>query len=813
MNKIKMKLIFFTGALFALLLLSQEKVFAVSAPTLSEGTYLIGQTLSVWPSWSNLGNALGQALPVDPINQMALAGTCSIHTNTFCTKDANCPATEKCVLHDPQTGWNATNLTLVCSKDSYAYRYMYGGPGGFTLRARFEDAGIPADKLNAFVSSFVNTAIVKIDNTNGICSGPNEISTSQPGSCGDGKINSDEQCDPPKTTRCLNGKTDNCSNNCKWVASTASCVSTNRCGNGVLETGETCDDGIFNGKYNHCNADCRGFGALGKCGDGKLQTAYEVCDKGTPGVEKYSSTKDGSCSWDCQNWGPYCGDNIAQTQFGEECDGPPQACSTEDGSQGYKACTTGCKMGSCIPGATGPVSASGTCGDGVVGANEACDRGAANNGKQCVPAYNESCSYCSADCLNSVDVTPQQYCGNGIIESVEKCDAFGGSIYSATYVTGFTLATKDTEHNGYQALACSAETTAPRTVKKGTKSCPSCTGDIVRDCIVCGADTNGVSVSGGLVNVLQNRFGSTPLDPLFAKVGSSVGGYLSLGLGSAPNGVIAQATKDVNTADLISYTLLDPPYTAGSPNALLAKDPVCSTGEEPNYKMYVNRDWIRPLVFSVIDQAPTWQYDLVLSPVVVKNIRPSDLRIVVSWVGAGEFYGGILNPSDPNGALEGEAFKRTCSSGGIGCGYWPIEYSLGVDYYNAPVSYKKFGVRYHGFSQTAGLTNAEAFTIDTSPSGGMSDNTYAFYVRAPAQISTYKNTAKLKVEVYLPENDSNQYHFGTPAKTYYLNSAVPSDNPNAQYWRVFNINKPSAGLSMSDIPEVNSIVTNPVDPI
>ena len=94
----------------------------------------------------------------------------------------------------------------------------------------------------------------------------------------------------------------------------------------------------------------------------------------------------------------------------------------------------------------------------------------------------------------------------------------------------------------------------------------------------------------------------------------------------------------------------------------------------------------------------------------------------------------------------------------------------------------------------------------------MSGNTYSFYVRAPnSPIRQFRNTARLKVDVYLPENDSNPYHFARPVKTYYFNTAAPSDNPDARYWHVFNINKPesSADITLTDIIDINTIFTGP----
>jgi hypothetical protein len=857
-----------------------QKVFAVTAPALKEGTYLTGQTLSVWPSWSLLGNVLGVALPTDPINQLATAGTCVTSTNRFCIADNQCPAGETCVLHDPETGWSVANrrFSFACATDSYAYRYIVSTtPGAFTIRARFENTGIPIANFNSFVSDFVSTSIFKTDEAAGICNQDQEISTMQSGACGDGKINSGEQCDPPGKVRygaCAPGNTvkvDVCSRTCQWAPSTTpyvSCSALSKCGNGAVEAGEICDDGSFNGRYNKCNTACAGLAANppGRCGDGVLQPAYEICDPGAvlAGGDRYDLAKANSCKWDCQNWGPYCGDNITQTQYGEECDGS-QTCLV-DGQPGVKICTSGCKMSPIatssanwvctVTSTPAMVSAPGTCGDAIVGENEACDRGLANNGRLCQPTYGAPCSYCSADCQNTIDVQPAEYCGNGIIENPEKCEVSGGTIYSAVANASSTVSTLSAFSNGYRELACSAETSAPHTIKKGAKTCADCSIGVARNCVVCGADKNGVAVDGDVLNVLDNSlmasFLSRTPDPLFARITNdstltlAIGGscnleYDSSGPGREGVGVmapcdasmpgslaVAKASKNRASSDLVSYNLLNP-YLAGSPTALINSNPICSTDENSNYKyqMYVNYDWTRPLNFPVVAEPQSWQYDLALSPVVSRSLRPNDLRIVASWVGSGDFYSGVLNPfviSPASPEIEGPSymFIDTSERGSIITEYANVyEYATGTNYYNLitastqsvldrssiTLNYKKHGIWYHGLDSTSGQTSVEAFTIDTA---AMEGNTYSFYVRSPSYpIRQFKNTARLKVDVYLPENDTNQYHFGTPVKTYYFSAAIPSDNPNARYWQVFNVNKPSATLSMTDIIDVNAIVTDP----
>ncbi|HSR89490.1 MAG TPA: LamG-like jellyroll fold domain-containing protein [Candidatus Udaeobacter sp.] len=1258
----------------ALSFLVYQKVRAANAPALKEGTYLTGQTLSVWPSWSLLSNALGVTLPTDPINQLATAGTCATTTNRFCTADNQCPAGEACVLHDPETGWSVADrrFTFACSKDSYAYRYFASTtPGAFTVRAHFEDPGIAPGNFNSFVASFVSTSIVKINDSSGICNFDQEISSIQSGTCGDGKLNLNkgEQCDPPGRIEYANGCVGSiknlnvCSKTCQWTPSTTLCSNLSKCGNGSVEFGETCDDGNLNGKYNHCNTTCNGVSALGKCGDNVLQSAYEVCDPGTPGKEKYATSKAASCSWDCQSFGPYCDDNTVQSSYGEECDGS-QTCSI-DGKPGTRICngclkkdddavawwrfeqlttsgqtgqttdgsingnTATCSMATCPtvdngkyghdfifsknsgnssnanvdsfaanngdpviidtnPGPSGnttnlvdphfltvsnsqslnPISSLtveawifptdinalyqriiekggpgtgkgydlefnlsatahtvrfnlwngtqtsvdsnsqiplntwthivgtytrsgnsniikiyingvlentvtnssavpsmakdagnlaigksatisdnfffgsldevkiynrallasevqnnfqsgwfcaatttpeslpasvGKCGDGVININEVCDSGTGSvvdtipgplgtptspgmfsinsaggkkitvhenvisttgcfsdnatgraacssnswdykipfdqagkyrvkfitsnytqnltsssfsndhseafcsapgiqhhivvsldgvkvgedcvnadsapqhsqafdfninssgnhtlslawdndwyapnfygpnsaadsnininkieliqgvsNGEPCVPTYGKPCAYCAADCQNTIDVQPLQYCGNGIIEGSERCEVANNFIYSPTSTPGRTVSTKDAAYNGYRELACANEPAAPHTINKGIKTCASCAAGVVRNCVKCGPDVNGVKVNGGIINVLDNpiidKASSISQDPLFIKkVAAGVGLSLSVSLCKSPAGallcsslvdplspLVAVALKNINS-DPISYVLGDLPSSGANP-ALLSSDPVCSVSDTFNdkYQLYVNSDWTRPLNFPVVAEPQSSQYDLVLSPVVSKTNRPKDLRVVVSWIGSGDLYSGVLNPFLPNPQtvpptspqIEGANFYDGSS----------YQYATGVNYYNSPDIFKKFAVWYHGFNFTPGQTMSEAFTLDTS---AMSGNTYSFYVRSPSfPIRIFRGTAKLKAEVYLPEDDNNQYHFGTPLKTYYLSFATPSDNQNARYWQVFNVNQPlpSAGLAASDILDINAIVSSP----
>lgn len=394
---------------------------AKTYPNLKQGTFLTGQTISTWSSWSVLGQALGQTIPIDPVNQLGKAGTCTpivtppdtaeAHCsqggcNQFCTTDADCGTGATCTLHDATTGWSTADrrFSFACATTSYAYRYIVSPPNttavapAYLVRSNIEDIGVPVDNLSGFLKGF---RFINPNNYNGlgfnsggpgICNNDQEVVTISKGTCGDGQVNvaNNEQCDPPGTQRfgsCINGSisVDVCSapqaggtGGCQWVTSstpnglgTVSCSYLSTCGNGLVETGETCDDGAQNGKYNHCNAKCTGKVAAydpanptvspGYCGDGQVNPAYEICDStsaywggsGQPGTPQaiYSTTtvdRTTSCGADCQSYGTYCGDGIVQTANGEECDPAAPlstlACTDAQGNAGAYTCQSNCKL-------------------------------------------------------------------------------------------------------------------------------------------------------------------------------------------------------------------------------------------------------------------------------------------------------------------------------------------------------------------------------------------------------------------------------------------------------------------------------------
>jgi fibro-slime domain-containing protein len=98
--------------------------------------------------------------------------------------------------------------------------------------------------------------------------------------------------------------------------STTRSVCTPHCGDGVVTTGEECDDGAPNntGAYGGCTSDCK-YGPF--CGDG-TKNGDEECDLGRSNGPVYGTGP--GCTTACKN-AHYCGDGIVDAAFGEQCDG------------------------------------------------------------------------------------------------------------------------------------------------------------------------------------------------------------------------------------------------------------------------------------------------------------------------------------------------------------------------------------------------------------------------------------------------------------------------------------------------------------
>jgi len=103
-----------------------------------------------------------------------------------------------------------------------------------------------------------------------------------------------------------------------------------KCGDGIINGTETCDDGAQNSDtaYGGCTTDCT---PGPYCGDGKVDTAFgEECDDGV-NLAKYGQK--GGCGPGCK-LAHYCGDGKVDGTAGEQCDNGDK--------NGDIACTSSC---------------------------------------------------------------------------------------------------------------------------------------------------------------------------------------------------------------------------------------------------------------------------------------------------------------------------------------------------------------------------------------------------------------------------------------------------------------------------------------
>ncbi|HEY0132582.1 MAG TPA: hypothetical protein VGB85_00845 [Nannocystis sp.] len=136
------------------------------------------------------------------------------------------------------------------------------------------------------------------------------------------------------------------------------------CGDGVLDPGEGCDEGIDNAIYAACTDECQ----LNVCGDSKVHVGVETCDEGSENVDT------GYCRSDCQLG--ICGDGFVFAAL-ESCDagganGPEYGqcdesctinrCGDGELDVGHEQCDDGALNGSGEPGELGQAGCDVDCG-------------------------------------------------------------------------------------------------------------------------------------------------------------------------------------------------------------------------------------------------------------------------------------------------------------------------------------------------------------------------------------------------------------------------------------------------------------------
>jgi len=448
------------------------EVCVAGFPEVQSGTFVPALTNSIWSSWNSaFANELGTALPTDPINEFY---NCSAEG----FDDASC--------------WNGEAGTFMCPENSHLYGYQSVGGEDYRLYAQLELAGKNAwsraidtdstDEVTIYVEyptgNAPSTVLTGFSTSPVFCDGNLWGDSAL---CGDGTQGAGEICEigDTMTIGCTDADgnagliTVACDSDCGASASTvtdayqteteaeafgAEC-SPYSCGNGVVETGEDCDDGSLNGTYGHCSDTCTVTGSF-SCGDGYLASS-EQCDCGTTSTyatliadsgswttigpdrtgttsSPWCATSNGqydlnanNCSYNCTLPGLSCGDGVVNGS--EDCDGDYEEWEGKLCSDLVTTCTSDsdCDSGDTC-GSSTATTAPGT-GSICVGgddAGDACtsDSECTGSGATCSTNTYDLFRYrtCSATCdwpsSWTGPVGGDQVCGNGELEGDEVCD-------------------------------------------------------------------------------------------------------------------------------------------------------------------------------------------------------------------------------------------------------------------------------------------------------------------------------------------------------------------------------------------------------
>lgn len=325
--------------------------------------------------------------------------------------------------------WLGCLLTLGCSEEPDGWAFVDAAVPESAAVTHVVHPSRPGDAASDAATPPATTLDATVPDTRG------PVDAMLPGVCGNGLVESDEECDDGNddiddacigcivVPLCGNGVVEpgeGCDVLDAAVCDRCMPVYEPECGNGVVESGEECDS-----DHESC-VECKLYTAA--CGDAITNGADE-CDDG-------NDVEDDGCDNLCRV--RKCGDGVVQT--GEQCD-PPGATCTNQCQSASEMCGDGDKDSGeqCDDGNTasgdGCFNCMNECGDGVVDPQlgEACEPGKAKRrcrsavkGQCFVCAGNEACEsrdICSATCQ------PSPVCGNGVLEAVagEECDPPGSA--------------------------------------------------------------------------------------------------------------------------------------------------------------------------------------------------------------------------------------------------------------------------------------------------------------------------------------------------------------------------------------------------
>jgi hypothetical protein len=282
-------------------------------PQVQNGSFIPGISTSRWPSWdqsfaTELG---GVSVPRDPVNRFATCGRCQAADGTLggiCSDTSECATGNTCVgttgtvvstngTYDPATCWNPAAQRFLCPavqvggrtlQTSHVYQYRTIDQGSrYELSTNFEGAAASLYRPNLI------TNLRRCSNGGRICTADVDCRVVNPagtvlstgtcnttggtwiygGACANvsyaaastcsatGPLGEGQECRTGDTRRAsceINGqagtKIQVCSD-CRVFADGPQTVCTPNvaCGNGVIDSGEACDDGADNGRYGRCS--------------------------------------------------------------------------------------------------------------------------------------------------------------------------------------------------------------------------------------------------------------------------------------------------------------------------------------------------------------------------------------------------------------------------------------------------------------------------------------------------------------------------------------------------------------------------------
>ncbi len=243
---------------------------------------------------------------------------------------------------------------------------MAGIYGGFFPVFKAEDEALLPDRTDSSPAAVTSSSVTTTAAPASKSSVSSSVTVSSLGvvlqRCGNGLREGNEECDDG-SARNSNILPDSCRLDCTAA----------KCGDRVVDFREECDDG------NKISGDgCTPACTFSECGNGVLERGEE-CDDGALN----NDTKPDSCRTRCIL--PNCGDGVRDASFGEQCD---------QGVDNSNTIADRCRLNCTMP----------HCEDGVKDALEQCDDGNASNFDACT-------NTCRA--VN---------CGNGILDWNEACD-------------------------------------------------------------------------------------------------------------------------------------------------------------------------------------------------------------------------------------------------------------------------------------------------------------------------------------------------------------------------------------------------------